>query len=56
MSAKKDNQRLAQVKTALAEKYESHARTCKSRPRRKTLLRHARSYREQAEGFKRLSQ
>ena len=49
MSEKKQTQKLVQVKLALAKKYESLARISKSRPRQKTLLRHARSYRQQAE-------
>lgn len=48
MSEKKRNQQLVEVKLALSKKYESQARICKSLTRRKTLLRHARSYRQQA--------
>jgi hypothetical protein len=49
MSEKKQNERLVEVKRGLASKYERLARICNSRNRRKTLLRHCRSYREQAE-------
>jgi hypothetical protein len=48
MSEKKSNECLVQTKLGLAAKYERLARTCKSRHRRKTLLRHAGSYRQQA--------
>ena len=48
MSEKKQNEKLVQTKLGLASKYERLARTCNSRPKRKTLLHHARSYREQA--------
>jgi hypothetical protein len=49
VSKKKNAERLAKVKTMLAEKYERLAKVTPSVPRRETMLRHAKSYRRQAD-------
>lgn len=48
MSNHQDKQKLAQVKRALAARYERLALVTGSRPRRKRLVHHADSYRRQA--------
>jgi hypothetical protein len=41
-------QKLIEVKLAMSKRYESRAKVSGSKPRAKTLLRHAKSYRQQA--------
>ncbi len=48
MTLMQDRENLAQVKLALAEKYENLAGTIKSRPRKASYLRHADRFRRQA--------
>ena len=52
MSAKKDAETLAQVKTALAKKYMNLAKLVKSKPRQKTWLALAGKLQRQAEQAK----
>ena len=49
MSKKSNTEKLAKIKIMLAEKYERLAKITPSVPRRATMLRHAKSYRRQAE-------
>ena len=49
VSKKSNTEKLAKIKVALAEKYERLAKITPSVPRRATMLRHAKSYRRQAE-------
>jgi hypothetical protein len=49
VSKKKNTEKLAKIKIMLAEKYERLAKVTPSVPRRATMLRHAKSYRRQAE-------
>ena len=49
------NEKLIKVKLALAAKYEVRAKLTGSKPRRKILLHHARSYRSQAADLAKLS-
>jgi hypothetical protein len=49
MTKKSQLQNIAEVKTALADKYERLARTRRSKPARARLLRHAERFRSQAE-------
>lgn len=48
MTAQKDQQHLAEVKTALAAKYERRSRACNSRNSKARLERQAAKYRRQA--------
>ena len=48
MNEKQQRARLAQVKTAIADKYERLARISGSRPRRERMMRHAATYRRLA--------
>jgi len=47
MTKETETAKLIQTKKALAEKYERLAKASKSRPKQKTLLRHAEHYRRQ---------
>ncbi len=49
MSHQAKTENLVAVKTRLAEKYDRLAKTCSSRPRRKTLMNRAERFRQQAE-------
>ena len=49
MTKQSTQERLAQTKKALSEKCMRLAKVCHSRPKRAKLLRHAESYRQQAE-------
>jgi hypothetical protein len=49
VSKKSNAEKLAKIKTMLAEKYERLAKITPSVPRRASMLRHAKSYRRQAE-------
>jgi hypothetical protein len=49
VTKKTNTERLVKVKIMLAEKYERLAKVTPSVPRRATMLRHAKSYRRQAE-------
>jgi hypothetical protein len=49
VSKKSNTEKLAKIKIALAEKYERLAKITPSVPKRATMLRHAKSYRRQAE-------
>ena len=48
MTKKAQAQKIAEVKTALADKYERLARTRRSKPAKLRLLRHAERFRSQA--------
>lgn len=48
MKVKEQRARLAEVKRAIAERYERRAKVCGSRPRRKRYLHHAATYRRVA--------
>jgi hypothetical protein len=49
VSKASNNERLAKIKINIAEKYERLAKITPSIPRRATMLRHAKTYRRQAE-------
>jgi hypothetical protein len=49
VTKKQYDQRKAKIKIEIAEKYERLAKATPSIPRRATFLRHAKSYRRQAE-------
>jgi hypothetical protein len=49
VSKKSNNEKLVKVKIMIAEKYERLAKVTPSRPKRDTMLRHAKNYRRQAE-------
>jgi hypothetical protein len=53
MTLQQDRAKLVAVKKALAKKYESLARTVKSKPRRASWNRHAARFRRQAEDLAR---
>ena len=48
MTKETQQDKLIQTKKALAEKYERLAKASRSRPKQKTLMRHAEHYRRQA--------
>jgi hypothetical protein len=48
MTRQVDGQNILKVKTALAEKYERRARSCRSKPARARLQHHAERFRQQA--------
>ncbi len=48
MTKELETKNKVEVKTALAEKYQRLARTCRSKPARARLLRHAERFRSQA--------
>ncbi len=53
MTTTQKNETLAKAKIGQAERYERLAKVCKSRPKRERYLRHAQSYRRQAEQLSR---
>jgi hypothetical protein len=53
MDTQEQHAKLVQVKLDMAARYERRARLTKSRPRKKTLLHHADSYRRQAQELQR---
>ena len=55
MTLKQDREKLAQVKLALAEKYENLARTINSQPRKANYLRHVDKFRRQAADLRNLN-
>ena len=48
MTKKSQTKNIVEVKTALADKYERLARTCRSKPAKARLLRHSERFRSQA--------
>ena len=55
MTLKQDREKLAQVKLALAEKYENLASTIHSKPRKVSYLRHVERFRRQAADLRNLN-
>ena len=54
MSKKKDAEKLAQTKLALAQKCDRLVKVCKSRPKQQTLKNQAEKFRRQAEQLSRM--
>jgi hypothetical protein len=53
VNKKQSDEKLSKIKIMLAEKYERLAKVTTSIPKRATMLRHAKSYRRQAESLTR---